>query len=104
MCGYSGDNKPIFVDEQLTQQTYELLAQAKALKKLGVKYVWTSNGDILCRERDESPVTKIDSLAKVKAIEKKLVLSNKKKAKRVRKKEQNKESVSSDGEFFSEAE
>lgn len=79
MCGYNGADTPIYVDEQLTQHTYEILTQAKALKKMGMKYVWTSNGDVLCREQDDSPMVRINSLEKIKEIEKRMALSNKRK-------------------------
>lgn len=104
-CGYSGSDTPIYVDEQLTQHTFELLEQAKALKKVGMKYVWTSNGDVLCREKDDTPVTRISSHDKIKSIEKRLILSSKKNNKPAKNKKQNKPTTSveqSSDDFYSD--
>lgn len=78
MYGYSGDSKPIFVDEQLTKYTYSLFVQAKQLKKHGIKHVWVSNGDVLSIEADDSQTKRIHSSTHVKEIEKALSLSKKK--------------------------
>lgn len=105
MCDYEGEDKPIYVDEQLTQGTYELLAQAKALKKVGMKYVWTSNGNILCREKDDSHVIKISSAAQIQSIEKKMMSSNKKKKQKGKqsKAKPKQQSESEEEDFFTDA-
>lgn len=77
MFGYNGDNKPIYIDEQLTKQTHYLLMRAKKLKALGIKYVWVSNGDILVRQKDGEKVSKITSEQQIDSIEKGLVLKKK---------------------------
>lgn len=76
--GYGGDSKPIYVDEQLTKYTYTLLAQAKQLKKIGIKHVWVSNGDVLYRQTDDSKTQRILSSHQVKEIEKGIMLSKNK--------------------------
>lgn len=40
MYGYAGEARPIYVDEQLTKDTFLLLKYTKRLKKVGVNYVW----------------------------------------------------------------
>lgn len=78
MYGYTGDSKPIYVDEQLTKYTYTLFAQAKQLKKAGIKHVWVSNGDVLYRQADDSPTKRIHSSTQINEIEKAIMLSNRK--------------------------
>lgn len=78
MYGYDGDSKPIFVDEQLTKYTYTLFAQAKNLKKFGIKHVWVSNGDVLFRQTDDSQTKRINSSTQINEIEKSLTLSKQK--------------------------
>lgn len=77
MFGYNGENKPIYIDEQLTKQSHYLLMRAKKLKAMGIKYVWVSNGDILVRCKDGDKVTKITSEEHIDNIEKNLVLKKK---------------------------
>lgn len=60
--GYSGVAHPIFVDHQLTTESFNLFLEAKKLKKVGVSFVWIANGNILVREKAGKPVTKITSL------------------------------------------
>lgn len=78
MYGYAGDSKPIYVDEQLTKYTYTLFAQAKQLKKIGIKHVWVSNGDVLYREADDSQTKRIHSSTQIKEIEKAVMLNKNK--------------------------
>lgn len=78
MYGYDGECKPIFVDEQLTKYTYSLFAQAKELKKVGIKYVWVSNGDVLYKQSDDSQTKRISSSMQINDIEKAIMLSKKK--------------------------
>lgn len=69
MYGYDGDMKPIYVDEQLTSESFQLFKRTKNLKKFGVKFVWISNGNILVRESPNSAVINIKSMEQVKDIE-----------------------------------
>lgn len=50
--GFTGDDRPIFIDEIVTQHTHNLLMEARKLREYGVKYVWSSKGDVLVRERE----------------------------------------------------
>lgn len=77
MLGQEGEIKPIYVDEQLTRESYQLFSAAKGLKKIGMKHVWISQGDVLVREKDDSMVVKIQSQNQISEIEKKLVLNTK---------------------------
>lgn len=74
MYGYAGESKPIYVDEQLTRQTFLLFKQAKNLKKVGCTYVWISNGDIMARVNSTSPFIKITQNHQVDELEKALIL------------------------------
>lgn len=74
MYGYVGESKPIYVDEQLTRQTFMLFKHAKSLKKLGCTYVWISNGDIMARINSTSPFIKITQKHQVDELEKVLIL------------------------------
>lgn len=73
--GLTGTPSPVYVDEQLTKDTYQLLARAKQLKKIGYKFIWVSNGEILIRENDEAKVTKITSAHQITELEKKHALT-----------------------------
>lgn len=75
MYEYDGDSVPMYVDEQLTKYTYTLFAQAKDLKKVGIKHVWVSNGDVLYRQTDDSQTKRIHSSSQIKEIEKAIMLS-----------------------------
>jgi uncharacterized protein YcfL len=47
----------IFINEQLTKSTYELLKKAKELKiKLKYKFVWTKNGIIYAKKEENSQI------------------------------------------------
>lgn len=76
--GYSGDAYPIFVDHQLTTESFNIFREAKKLKQIGVSFVWIANGNILLREKPNAPITKITSLSQIKEIEKELLLRSKK--------------------------
>lgn len=75
--GFDDESNPIYVDEQLTKDTYKLFARAKQLKKIGIKYIWVANGQILIRETDEAKVTKILSECQVTELEKRHALTSK---------------------------
>lgn len=76
--GYSGDAYPIYVDHQLTTESFNLFLEAKKLKKLGVTFVWIANGNILLREKVGKPAIKITSISQLKSIEKEFLLQTKK--------------------------
>lgn len=74
MFGYDGEPKPIYVDEQVTKDTFMLFLYAKKLKKIGCKFVWLSNGRVLTRINEESEFVQITQRSQVDEIETKLLL------------------------------
>lgn len=76
MYGYEGDNKPIFIDEQMTKETYGIYVRAKQLKKYGYKYTWVANGAVLVRETDNSDIIRITSIKQANDIEQKCLTHN----------------------------
>lgn len=97
MYGYSGDAKPIYVDEQLTKESFLLFKRAKNLKKLGVKFVWISNGNILVRETPNDSVVQIKSIEQVNEIEQAIMMRNTKKQNEAKKKNKNNTESSANG-------
>lgn len=102
--GYTDKSGPIYVDEQLTKQTFLLFKRAKELKRQGFKFVWISNGEILVRESETSPVIRITAESQIIEIENEILLSKKntkgdkrnpKQEKKINKKNKNKPSPSS---------
>lgn len=75
MYGYNGEQKPIFVDEQLTKESFGLFKEAKKLKSIGVQFVWIANGNILIRERTGMPATRITSMAQLNSIEQNIIFA-----------------------------
>lgn len=78
MYGYSGDARPIFVDPQLTRESFALFKHAKKLKKIGVAFIWISiNGEILIREKPNTAIMNIKTAAQVDEIEREIILRTK---------------------------
>lgn len=69
MYGYTGECKPIYVDEQLTRESFLLFKRAEALKKHGVNFVWIQSGNILMRETPKTGVIHIKSIEQLNEIE-----------------------------------
>lgn len=64
--GFHGTSKPVFVNEHLTQKNKQLLGAAIARKKVVQwKFVWSSNGKILARRAESTPIIRITSLTDV---------------------------------------
>lgn len=63
--GYTGEPKPIYVDEQLTHETFILFKHAKNFKKSGYNYTWIANGDIMAWLNSTAPLVKITSKQQV---------------------------------------
>lgn len=74
MYGYDGDEKPIYVDEQLTKDTFLLFKHTKKLKKCGYRFVWLSRGNIMVRETSDSAFIKISTSKQVDELEKNQLL------------------------------
>lgn len=72
MFGYEGADKPVYVDEQLTRETFLLFKHAKELKTKGCKFVWIANGDIMIRTDESAPYIKITNKHQIDKIEKSL--------------------------------
>lgn len=75
--GYGTDPMPVYVDEQLTKTTFLLFKRAKELKKVGVKFVWISNGEILVRKDENELVSRIVSETQIQGIENELLVADK---------------------------
>lgn len=54
--GLGESDQPIFIDEELTRETYHLFKKAKELKTRGYKYVWHRNCKVMVRRRDDDEV------------------------------------------------
>lgn len=75
VMGQQREERPIFIDEITTQHTRNLLMEARKLREYGVKYVWSSKGDVLIRERDGAGVQRIDSLYQIECKKRELLKS-----------------------------
>lgn len=61
--------RPLLVSEQLTKSNQELLYQARSLRgENGFKFVWSSNGQILARQKQNSKVIRIFDTAHVNRL------------------------------------
>lgn len=56
-----GDNRNIFVNEDMPQDVRHLYGNARSLKKHGFKFVWQKYGSVFCRKSDTSEIVKIKS-------------------------------------------
>lgn len=57
------ENRPLYVNHELTKTSQFLLAKAKELRNQNlIKYVWVGEGSILIRKVDGGPTIKIHSL------------------------------------------
>lgn len=80
------DNTSIFIDEQLTAKTRELLEYAKTLKDDGYKFVWVKDGRIFVKEKEDKKPVPIKSAQDVEKLSKKRSIDDESQAanKRVR--------------------
>lgn len=78
MYGYDGEPQPIYVDTQITRESFLLFKSAKELKKLGVRFVWlTIEGEILIREKPNDRIICIKNEKQIMEIQKSILLRNK---------------------------
>lgn len=77
MYGYTGEARPIYVDEQLTRESFLLFKRAKNLKKFGVKFVWIANGNILAREAPNEAVIHIKTMDQITEMEHAITIRDK---------------------------
>lgn len=90
--GYTDKTGPIYVDEQLTKQTFLLFKRTKELKKQGYKFVWISNGEILARKNEKSTAIRITTESQVIDLENEILMSNEEKKAATKQKKHNKNS------------
>lgn len=75
MYGYGGEPLPIYVDPQLTRESFSLFKYAKKLKRVGIAFVWISvNGEILVRERPTSNIINVKTEVQIDEIERGIIL------------------------------
>ncbi|CAG9760347.1 unnamed protein product [Ceutorhynchus assimilis] len=51
--GVGDENTPIFINEDMSKDTYTLFKKAKDLKNMDYKHVWHRDGKILARKNDD---------------------------------------------------
>lgn len=68
-------NKPIYVNDCLTKENYLLLSATIKLKRFGIKFVWTQNGNILLRKSENTPIIRVRDKKHLDLIEEELILS-----------------------------
>lgn len=57
---------PIYISEQLTKNTLEILNRAKKLRNQNIiKYVWSRDGTIFIRKDDQDPAIKIEDISQL---------------------------------------
>ncbi len=62
----SGNDLPIFCEEQLTQKMKSILIRAKQMRKEGIfQFVWVKDGNIFVREMAESKAYKITEMSQL---------------------------------------
>lgn len=67
--GFEGASKPVFLNEHLTRKNKQLLGAAVAKKKsVAWKYVWTSNGKVLARRGESTPILRITTMADIECM------------------------------------
>lgn len=59
--GFTNINKIVIVD-QLTESNRKLLKEAQQLRIHGYKFIWTKNGKIFAKKREEAEVVEINNL------------------------------------------
>jgi len=71
----NGSRRHVLISEQLTRTNQELLYQARSLRGQNkFKFVWSSNGQILARQRENSKVIRIADTAHVNRLREELNL------------------------------
>lgn len=58
-CGINTSNTKIYINEHLSDITYNLLKEAKKCKDHGFKFVWYQNGSVLLRKREGDKIIKV---------------------------------------------
>lgn len=67
--GFSGDSKPVFVNDHLTPRNKRLLAEAvKRKKEKKWQFVWTDQGQAKAQKTADNPIVRVtcdDGLASI---------------------------------------
>lgn len=58
-CGINASNAKVYINEHLSDITYNLLKEAKKCKDHGFKFVWYQNGSVLLRKKDGDKIIKV---------------------------------------------
>lgn len=64
--GMSGSN--IYVNERLSQNSYQLLCDAKKLKEQGYKFIWSRYGKVFARKQEGSIISHLKTKSDVDAL------------------------------------
>lgn len=68
--GGTGEGKPIFVDEIMTQHTRKLFLEARRLREYGYKFIWVSGSSVLIREKEGAKVIEVKSIEHIDNMKK----------------------------------
>ena len=60
-CKIGNRNTKIFINEDLTQQTYKLFKESLKLKNSGYQYIWHKHGNVYVRQAEGEPCIFIKS-------------------------------------------
>ncbi|CAH0555162.1 unnamed protein product [Brassicogethes aeneus] len=67
-CKLSGDNRNIYINEDMSKDSRVLFNKARSLKEKGYKYVWCKNGLVFCRETESSKILLLRSSEQIDKI------------------------------------
>lgn len=65
-----GQQSKVYISEQLSTETGYLFKMARELRKFGIKYVWTNNGNVLVKSDSKAKtvrITHVDDVMKMKS-------------------------------------
>lgn len=66
--GFNNNNNKIIIVDQLTDTNRHLLREAKQLKRHGFQYIWTKNGKVLVKRREDSDAIIITSIEHIETL------------------------------------
>lgn len=62
------ESEKIYIDEHLTRSNMQLFMEARKLRSMGVKFVWTRNGSVLMRRKENEKIVRIRDFAQLSSI------------------------------------
>lgn len=62
---YEGPSRFVFIIQHLMRENKQLLGAAISRKRVGWKYVWSTNGKVLACQGDSTPILRIASMSDV---------------------------------------